>query len=517
MTKFWKKFANIVFSQRTTIILLLLAQVLFLLFTFFQLSEHSSAIYYTFTVLGLALAVYILNKPENPAYKLAWIIPLLAIPVFATIAYFILSNQYSTKRVRNAHIKKCAGTKPFLRQDQDILTELNIEDKNVYHLARYVDKYGGYPIYKNTTVEYFKIGEEKFAAMVRELRKAEHFIFLEYFIIDQGEMWNEIYQILEQKAKQGVDVRLLYDGMGSQHLLPMRYDKKLEKAGIRCHVFNPFRPMLSSIQNNRDHRKICVIDGHTAFNGGVNLADEYINRKERFGHWKDTAVMIKGDGVWNFTMMFLQMWEIVDGEGLASDYDQFLPDDTVQIPENAPGYVLPYGDSPLDTENVGELVYLDIINSARDYVYITTPYLIPDNEIVTALGYAAKSGVDVRIITPGIPDKWYVRSIGKSYYSELIALGVKIYEYNGFIHAKNFVSDDKTAVVGTINLDYRSLYLHFECATYMYKVPAVMDVKADFLNILEKNCVEITVQDCASRSLWSRMVSAVLRMFSPLL
>ena len=517
MTKFWKKLAKILFSQRTTIILLLLVQVIFLLYAFFQLGEHSRTFYYTFTILGLALAVYILNKPQNPAYKLAWIIPLLAIPMFATIAYFILTNQYSTRRVRNASIKKCAGTKPFLRRDQDILTELNIEDKNVYRLARYVDKFGGYPIYKNTTVEYFKVGEEKFAAMVRELKKAEHFIFLEYFIIDQGEMWDEIHDILVEKARQGVEVRLLYDGMGSQYLLPFRYDKKLEKEGIRCHVFNPFRPMLSSIQNNRDHRKICVIDGHTAFNGGINLADEYINRKVRFGHWKDTAVMIKGDGVWNFTMMFLQMWEIVDGEGFASDYDQFLPENTAEMPKNAPGYVMPYGDSPLDSENVGELVYLDIINNARDYLYITTPYLIPDNEIVTALGYAAKSGVDVKIITPGIPDKWYVKSIGKSYYKELIAMGVKIYEYNGFIHAKNFVSDDKTAVVGTINLDYRSLYLHFECATYMYKTPAVMDVKADFINMLEKNCVEITVHDCAKRSLWSRMVSAVLRIFAPLL
>ncbi|MGN0623996.1 MAG: cardiolipin synthase [Oscillospiraceae bacterium] len=516
MLKFWKKLINTAFSQRTTIILLLLAQVLFLVFTFIKLSEYSTAVYYGFTFLGLLLAIYILNKPENPAYKLAWIIPLLAIPVFATVAYFILSNQYSTKRVRNAHIKKCACTKPYLRQDEQTLTELNIDNKNIYRLAGYVDKYGGYPIHNNTTAEYFKIGEEKFAAMVRELKKAEHFIFMEYFIIDQGEMWSEIEKILLEKSAAGVEVRLLYDGMGSQHLLPFRYDKKLRAAGIKCRVFNPFRPMLSSIQNNRDHRKICVIDGHTAFNGGVNLADEYINRKERFGHWKDSAVMIKGDAVWNFTMMFLQMWEITDGEGMATDYDMYRPEN-YQPPENAEGYVLPYGDSPLDTENVGELVYLDIINNARDYVYITTPYLIPDNELVTALGYAAKSGVDVRIITPGIPDKWYCRSIAKSYYSELTALGVKIYEYDGFIHAKNFVSDDTTAVVGTINLDYRSLYLHFECATYMYKNPAVLDVKADFLETVKNHCVEVTPQICAERSLWSRLVSGILRIFAPLL
>lgn len=516
MLKFWKKLANIAFSQRTTIILLLLAQVMFLVFTFLKLSEYSAAVYYCFVFLGLLLAIYILNKPENPAYKLAWIIPLLAIPMFATVAYFILSNQYSTKRVRNAHVKKCACTKPYLRLNGQIMTELNIDNKNVYRLAGYVDKFGGYPICGNTTAEYFKVGEEKFAAMVRELKKAEHFIFMEYFIIDQGEMWSEIEKILLEKSAEGVEVRLLYDGMGSQHLLPFRYDKRLRESGIKCHVFNPFRPMLSSIQNNRDHRKICVIDGNTAFNGGINLADEYINRKERFGHWKDSAVMIKGEAVWNFTMMFLQMWEIIDGEGIATDYDMYRPEPD-KCPENAKGYILPYGDSPLDTENVGELVYLDIINNARDYIYITTPYLIPDNELVTALGYAAKSGVDVRIITPGIPDKWYCRSIAKSYYRELTALGVKIYEYNGFIHAKNFVSDDTTAVVGTINLDYRSLYLHFECATYMYKSPAVFDVKSDFVNTMKNNCVEITSHMCAERSLGSRLVSGILRIFAPLL
>lgn len=517
MTQTLKKFINKVFSQKTTIILILLAQILFLVFTFLKLSELSSFLFYSFEILGLALAIYILNKPGNPAYKLAWIIPLLAIPMFATLAYFILSNQYSTRRVRNAHIKKCASTKPFLRQDQAVLTELNIEDKNVYRLAKYMDKFAGYPVYKNTTVKYLKSGEEKYEAMIRELKKAKQFIFLEYFIIDQGEMWDEIVKILMDKAKKGVEVRLLYDGMGTSHLLPMRYDKKIQKSGIKCHVFNPFRPMISSIQNNRDHRKICVIDGHTAFNGGINLADEYINRKVRFGHWKDSAVMIKGDGVWSFTMMFLQIWEIVDGEGIASEYDLFLPEDTSKMPKDTPGFVIPYGDSPLDKEAVGELVYLNIINNARDYIYITTPYLVPDNEIITALGYAAKSGVDVRIITPGIPDKWYVRPISQSFYSELISQGVKIYEYKGFMHAKNFVADDTTAVVGTINLDYRSLYLHFECATYMYKVPAVLDVKKDFETTIQKYCVQITTEDCANRPLWSKMFSAVLRIFAPLI
>lgn len=515
--KILKKIIKVVFSLKTTIIALLVAQIAFLVYAFFSLSEQYTYLNIVFIIVSVALTVYILNKPENPAYKLAWIIPLLAMPLFTTVAYFILMNQYGTKKVRDAHNKKCANTKPFLKQKEPVLNSLNIQDKNVYHLATYVDKFGGYPVYQNSSVTYFDEGMEKFKAMKRELKKAKHFIFMEYFIIDQGDMWSEIEQILIDKAKQGVDVRLMYDGMGSQSLLPWRYDKKLRKQGIRCHVFNPFRPMISTIQNNRDHRKILVIDGHTAFTGGVNLADEYINIKERFGHWKDSAIMVKGEAVWNFTMMFFQMWEILDGETVVAEYDDYRPEKYQIEKIESDGFVMPYGDSPLDNENVGEMVYMNIINSAKDYVYITTPYLLIDNEMVTALGYAAKSGVDVRIIVPGIPDKWYVKSIGWSYYRELIELGVKIYEYNGFIHAKNFVSDDTTAVVGSINLDFRSLYLHFECASYMYKMPCVLDVKKDFLYTLENNCTPITMETCAKRPWISRTVSAVLRTFAPLL
>lgn len=510
-----KHIARIIFSQKATIILLLLAQIMFIVFTFVGLSVQYQYLNLIFTVIALALTIYILNKHENPAYKLVWIVPLLAMPLFAVVAYFILKNQYGTKKLRRNHFQKRVSTKPFLKQNENVLNDLEVQDKNVYRLANYVDKFGGFPIYRNTTVEYFKIGEEKFEAMKREMRKAKHFIFLEYFIVASGEMWSEIEQILLEKVKEGVDVRMIYDGMTSR--LPYRYDKKLRKMGIKCYVYNPFRPMISTIQNNRDHRKILIVDGHTAFNGGINIGDEYINKIVRFGHWKDTAVMIKGEAVWNFTMMFLQMWEIVSGEGMATDYDMYRPEKNQTVQIESDGFVLPYGDSPLDDENVGEMVYLNIINSAKDYIYITTPYLIIDYELITALGYAAKSGVDVKIIVPAIPDKWYVKTIGWSYYRELIDLGVKIYEYNGFIHAKNFVSDDTTAVVGTINLDYRSLYLHFECATYMYRMPCVANVKEDFLHILNHNCREVTVKDCIERPLVSRMLSAVLRTFAPLL
>ena len=512
-SSFWKKLARILFSQKTTIILLLLLQIIFIMSMILGAVEYTQLTSYLLIALGLILAVYICNQDVNPAYKLSWVIPLLAIPLFSTVAYFILSNQYSTKTARKAHIRTCEKTAPYLRQDGKVLSDLVIENSSVSKLSQYLHKYAGYPTWRNTSVEYFSSGMKKFAALKRELRKAERFIYMEYFIIGEGEMWSEIEHILTDKVAEGVDVRLIYDGMGSLDNLPFRYDKRLREKGIKCHVFNPFRPLLSSIQNNRDHRKICVIDGSVAFNGGINLADEYINRIDRFGYWKDTAVMIKGDAVWSFTMMFLQMWEIVDKEH--NDYDTLRPVLT-EKEEQAKGFVIPYGDSPLDRENVGEMVYLDIINHARKYVYITTPYLIPNNELVTAMEYAAKSGVDVRIITPGHPDKWYCRSIAWSYYSDLLALGVKIYEFDGFIHAKSFVSDDKSAVVGSINLDYRSLYLHFECATYMYRTGAEPCVRRDFEATLE-HCREITLEDCSKRSLASCAVSALLRIFAPLL
>lgn len=394
-----KKLINMIFSQKTTIILLLALQLIFIFIIFQSFAVHYAYLHIVFSTVAIVLAIYILNSSENPAYKLAWIVPLVIVPIFTVVLYILLKNQFSTRKVRNLYAKKSANTRPFLKTNEQIMSYLHESEPDFYKLANYVDKSGGYPVCGNTEVTYFPLGEDKYKAMLEELQKAQEFIFMEYFIIDDGEMWREIVKILLEKAKAGVEVRLLYDGMGSQFTLPFRYKKKLTDQGVKCLVFNPFRPMLSTIQNNRDHRKILVIDGNVAFNGGVNIADEYINRKERFGHWKDTAVMLKGDGVWNFTMMFLQMWEVISGD--KTEYNMYRP--TVKNVVNN-GYVIPYGDSPLDDENVGELVYMDMINNAKDYIYISTPYLIPDNEMLTALGYAAKSGVDVRIITPEIPD-----------------------------------------------------------------------------------------------------------------
>ena len=303
-----KKLINMIFSQKTTIILLLALQLIFIFIIFQSFAVHYAYLHIVFSTVAIVLAIYILNSSENPAYKLAWIVPLVIVPIFTVVLYILLKNQFSTRKVRNLYAKKSANTRPFLKTNEQIMSYLHESEPDFYKLANYVDKSGGYPVCGNTEVTYFPLGEDKYKAMLEELQKAQEFIFMEYFIIDDGEMWREIVKILLEKAKAGVEVRLLYDGMGSQFTLPFRYKKKLTEQGVKCLVFNPFRPMLSTIQNNRDHRKILVIDGNVAFNGGVNIADEYINRKERFGHWKDTAVMLKGDGVWNFTMMFLQMW-----------------------------------------------------------------------------------------------------------------------------------------------------------------------------------------------------------------
>ena len=317
--------------------------------------------------------------------------------------------------------------------------------------------------------------------------------------------------------KEGVEVRVMYDGMCCLMLLPYHYPRVLEKKGIRCKMFSPVRPTLSTYQNNRDHRKIVVIDGHTAFTGGVNLADEYINRKVRFGHWKDTAIMLKGDAVQSFTMMFLQMWNVTERQ--PEDYGKYAVPKDYEHPLAADysGFILPYGDSPMDREQVGERVYLDILNQARNYVHIMTPYLILDDEMVNALSYAAKRGIDVKLIMPHIPDKKYAYMLARTFYPELTRAGVKIYEYTpGFVHAKVFVSDDEKAVVGTINLDFRSLYLHFECAAYIYRNSVVYDVEHDFEETLKK-CSLITMEDCKNYSWMGKKLGRLMRLIAPLM
>lgn len=506
-------------TQRTVVILALIVQILLLGFFFVGLSQYSTRAVIIFQMLAAITAVYILNTHSKAEIKLGWLVPMVIFPMFMIGIYFYLSNQHSARIVRKRYADKCLETKQYLAQDEQSLTALREADEQTYRYACYMKDYAGYPVHQRSQVTYFRSGEEKFEVLKAELMKAKHYIFIEMFIVDQGSLWDELLEILRQKVSEGVDVRFIYDGLASQSLLPFNYHKKLCSWGIQTRVFQPFVALLSSIQNNRDHRKIVVIDGHTGFTGGDNFADEYVNRIERFGYWKDTAVMIKGEAVWNLTMMFLQMWEVMDRHdgGTTGGYDSYRPSAHRLTEYDSEGFVLAYSDSPLDDEDVGELTYLNILNTAVEYCYISTPYLILSEELLSALQFAAKRGVDVRIIVPGIPDKWYVKLLGEYFFDELVASGVRLYEYNGFNHAKMFVSDDKKAVVGTINLDYRSLYLHFENACFLYNVPAIADIKADFLDMFASHCHELTPADLKKRPLRRRLGAALLKTIEPML
>ena len=508
-----KAFKVVIYGRILMIIALLSIQITILGLAFMWLSEDLPYVYGGFTILTAILVIYILNKNENPSFKLAWMVLLVISPVFGALFYLFVKFQLESKLINYKLLKIIDETQAHLSQDEEVINELEEVDMQVANLAKYMVNIGGYPIYKNTDIKYFSLGEEKFEEMKKQIKKAEKFIFMEYFIVEESYMWNSILELLEDKVKEGVEVRFMYDGMCSLSLLPYDYPEFIKDKGIKCKMFSPIKPVLSTAQNNRDHRKILVIDGKIAFNGGINLGDEYINRIERFGHWKDTAVMLKGDAVKSFTLMFLQMWNI--NERNHDDFEKYIS--VAREEQNVEGYVMPYGDSPLDNENVGENVYLDILATAKKYVHIMTPYLIIDNEMMTALTYAAKRGIDVKLILPSIPDKKSAFMLARTYYPELIQAGVKIYEYTpGFVHAKVFTSDDKKAVVGTINLDFRSLYLHFECATFFYNVPTISSIEEDFQLTLTK-CKQITMDDYNKLGIFYKIGGGFLKLIAPLM
>ena len=508
------KLLRFLFSRMVAVGLMIIVQIVVFSVLLVRLSRYSLGISIACTILSVLVVLWIINKNDNPAYKLAWIIPILTFNIAGGLLYLLLGNKKPSRQMREELEKIHEETSKYLKQNTEIVEEISRENKTVHGHLNYINNAAGFPIYKNTEVKYYSIGEDNYKDLIKELKKAKKYIFMEYFIIEEGKMWNSILEILEQKVKEGVDVRLIYDDMGCISNLHYGYDKYLERKGIKCIAFNPFKPLLSLVMNNRDHRKITVIDGHTGFTGGINLADEYINEKVRFGHWKDTGVMLKGQAVWNLTMMFLEMWNST--RKTDEDFSIYKPEVHQMETTISDGYVQPYGDSPLDEEIVGENVYMNIINSAKNYVYIFTPYLIIDNEMMTSLCLAAKKGVDVRIVTPGIPDKKIVFRLTRSYYAQLLEAGVRIYEYTpGFIHAKVFICDDEIATVGTINMDYRSLYLHFECGVYLYKCKCLDEIKLDAINTMAKSkeYTKDDIKEGKTRDLWQ----AILRVFAPLM
>ncbi len=514
-----KRFSLIkLFSSRLFITVLLIAvELTWMTMVFLRLVGRAEWIPTAFELLSVIIALYIITKDDVPAYRMGWILIIMVVPVFGGLMFLLLGEKRPARHMRNRLSRGMRDHDLSISQDPEVINELRNAAPRVEGTAEYISRYARYPMCKNTTIKYHKLGEAHYADMLFELKKAEKFIFIEYFIIEEGRMWNSILDILCEKAQQGIDVRLIYDDMGCLKKIPTRYYKKLEKMGIKCIVFNPFIPVVSLVMNNRDHRKMMIIDGKTAFTGGINLADEYINEKELYGHWKDTGVMLKGDAVWNFTVMFLEMWNSFRHS--EEDFSAFKPVEKFKGEFVSDGFIQPFTDSPLDGETVSVNVYLDILAQAKDYVYIFTPYLAISDELHIALCAAAKRGVDVRMVLPGIPDKKVAYRLSRSYYAPLLKAGVRIYEYTpGFIHAKSYVCDDELAVVGTINMDYRSLYLHFECGVFMCGCSAVAQLKKDALQTFQMSH-EVNIEERKKSyimQILGGLIDSVLRVFAPL-
>ncbi len=508
-----KGMAHAIFSRFGLILFLLLTQIFILFGVFKWFGEFLPHIWGGTVLFILGMIIYLLNSRLNPTAKITWLIVIMLLPVFGVLLFLYTQSDIGHRVLKKRIDYIITQNKESIPQSEEVLERLAKENPGVAALAHYVHRSGCFPVFAHTDVTYFPLGESMFEEMLKQLETAKYFIFMEYFIVEEGLMWGRVLEILARKAAEGVDVRIMYDGTCEFALLPHDYPRRLKALGIWCKVFAPVSPFVSTCYNYRDHRKIAVIDGHTAFNGGVNLADEYINQKVKFGHWKDTAVMLKGEAVRSFMLLFLQMWRINERE---DESQHFLSYPSLAV-SNAKGCVIPYGDCPLDDDKLGERVYMDILNRALSYVHIMTPYLILDGEMETALKFAAERGVEVILILPGIPDKAVPYALAKTHYASLLESGVEIYEYTpGFVHAKVFVSDLAEAVVGTINLDYRSLYHHFECATYLYHTDCIAEIEADFQSTLAAS--RRVTREAVRREKWRvKLTGCLMKAIAPLM
>lgn len=508
MKKFLKQILKIILSRTFILFVILLLQVGFLLYSIYEIGILGINIYIVFMILSIIAAFFIINRNFNPAYKISWLIAVLALPFFG-IFFYVLFGRLKVNKRSKKYLK--AGLIEAENFYKESYKEVNLEDKDFIKVSSYVTNTTSMPVFSNTSSVYLNSGEVAFKEIIKELKNAKKFIFLEFFIIKYGKMWSTIYDVLKEKVKEGVDVRVIYDDFGCLNKLKDNFKRELIKDGIRVTSFNPIIPVLSATINYRDHRKIIVIDGNVGFTGGINLSDEYINEVELFGHWKDSMIKISGEGVYSLTYYFLRMWKKCAKEEF--DIKKFAPTST----SVTDGFVQVFGDGPFTQDLSTEMTYMQIINEANHYVYITTPYLILDNEVLTALKTAALSGVDVRIITPHIPDKKMVFMVTRSYYAELIKAGVKIYEYTpGFIHCKTIVSDDTMGIVGSANFDFRSLYLHYEISCLLYDSSTILDIKNDFLKTTEISH-EVTLKETETKNIFKRMLVAILRAFSPMM
>ena len=501
-----KSLMQIVFSRTMLITILLAINFLYLFSVIFDLFRFVPMLFGSVVVFTAAVELWILNSSDDVDVKLTWAAVVAVLPLLGAVLYAFVHFNLGNRVSRNLTRSSIADSRPYLpQQTADVPAELQ-------SIARYLNDHAYAPAYTNTDVTYYPVGEAMFESLLRELEQAEEFIFMEYFLVSHGHMWDTILEILTRKAAQGVDVRFLYDGMNAFTNLPYNYPKQLQKLGIQCKMHAPVRPFISTHYNYRDHRKITVIDGHTAFTGGINLEDCYININSPYGHWKDTAVMLKGDAAAGFTHLFLQMWNATERE---RDFSPCLKKSADS--SHSAGFVIPYGYNPAEREAVGERVYLNMINNARKSLFIMTPYLIPDEELLQALCFAAKRGVDTQLILPAICDHIATQSIARSHYQKLIESGVKVYEYTpGFVHGKVFLCDDLHAVVGTVNLDYRSLRHHFECAAYLYDLPALREIGEDF-RLTREECHQMTLEEVRSFSRFSKIFAYLTKFLAPLL
>lgn len=502
---------NILASRLVFIIPALALQVFWIVVLIRWLSPYSAVISTVLSVLATLFVLYLTSKRDEPSYKILWLIVILSAPVLGAVLYLILGNKRTGRPLKRQleAARKRMGKPP--ETESRIIEAVASEDMRMAQTMKYTEKMSGFPVYENSSAKYYKCGEDLFFDYIDELKKAERYIYIEYFIIESGFMWDSILEILTEKAKNGVDVRVIYDDLGSFGTLPSRYNLELIDSGIKCIKFNPFVISVTGRLNNRDHRKITVIDGKVAFSGGINLADEYINKIHRFGYWKDIGYRVTGPAVNSFTYMFAEFW---NGFSLETIPQKFV-EEKAPAPEVPDGYILPYYDSPANQYHTSNVLFAEILAKSEKYAWFYTPYLMMGDELNNAFIHAAERGVDVRIIMPGIPDKKLIFRISRSYYRPLLEAGVKIYEYTpGFVHAKACLSDDVTGTVGSVNLDYRSLYLHFECNSLFYKASMLSDLKADLEESMSKSR-EITLGDTKGNAL-HEMINVILRLFAPL-
>ena len=506
-------FFGIVFSRTGLVTLALLVNITLLAVLFVRFEQFLPHYWGATAAFTAVMVLLLLATGIDASAKVTWLILFMALPVVGALLFAYTQLDIGYRALKKRMQSLIDATRETLPQNEPALAALEQSCPGAAALARYVDLAGCHPVHTGTAAAYYPGGEAKFAALCEALEQAERFIFLEYFIICEGQMWGRVLEILARKAAAGVEVRVLVDGSCEYTYLPASYPKQLAKLGIRCKMFSPATPFISTHYNYRDHRKIVVIDGHTAFTGGINLSDEYINIGSRFGHWKDIAIRLQGPAVRNFTLLFLQMW---NADITKPDFGGYLDAPAPPQPE-APGWAMPFGDCPLDDEHVGELVYMDILARAQRSVHIMTPYLILDGELETALKYAARRGVEVELILPGIPDKQIPYALAKSHCAALLAAGVKIREYSpGFVHAKLMVADGREAVIGSINLDYRSLYHHFECAAWLRDVPCIADMETDFAKT-KALCRTVTPQTLRAEPWWRKLLGFVMKGAAPLL